>query len=208
MEAKVKKMPKKTTKERWALVARKTKETDIEVSMTLDGTGTQDISTGVPFLDHMLTLFARHGRFDLRIQAQGDTQIDAHHTVEDVGICMGKALLEALGDRGGIRRYGHVALPMEEALVLAAIDISGREGFFSALGEMKPKVGEFDVELVPEFFRAFTSNGEFTLHLRVLAGTNTHHVIEALFKACAVALRNAVEVVDPSLKIPSTKGIL
>ncbi|HNT34885.1 MAG TPA: imidazoleglycerol-phosphate dehydratase HisB [bacterium] len=201
-------MPKKTTKERWALVARKTKETDIEVSMTLDGTGTQDISTGVPFLDHMLTLFARHGRFDLRIQAQGDTQIDAHHTVEDVGICMGKALLEALGDRGGIRRYGHVALPMEEALVLAAIDISGREGFFSALGEMKPKVGEFDVELVPEFFRAFTSNGEFTLHLRVLAGTNTHHVIEALFKACAVALRNAVEVVDPSLKIPSTKGIL
>ncbi len=121
---------------------------------------------------------------------------------------MGKALLEALGDRGGIRRYGHVALPMEEALVLAAIDISGREGFFSALGEMKPKVGEFDVELVPEFFRAFTSNGEFTLHLRVLAGTNTHHVIEALFKACAVALRNAVEVVDPSLKIPSTKGIL
>lgn len=201
-------MPKKTTKERWALVARKTKETDIELSLTLDGTGEQEIATGVPFLDHMLTLFARHGRFDLRVQAQGDIQVDAHHTVEDVGICLGKALLEALGDRGGIRRYGHVMLPMEEALVMAAIDISGREGFFPALGEMKARVGEFDVELVPEFFRAFTSNGEFTLHVRVLAGCNTHHIIEAIFKAFAVALRSAVEVVDPSRKIPSTKGVL
>ena len=190
-------------------IERKTAETDISLTIDLDGQGNGDIHTGVGFLDHMMTLFARHGRFDLSIRCQGDTDVDDHHSVEDIGIVLGKAIRQALGDRRGIRRYGSVALPMDEALILAAVDLSGRGGFYDGLSIPTQKVGSFDTELVKEFFIALSSNAGLTLHLRQLSGCNAHHIIEGAFKAAARAMRQAVSI-DPdySEEIPSTKGTL
>ena len=188
---------------------RTTAETDIALSLELDGTGVSQIATGCGFLDHMLTLFARHGRFDLTVTCKGDTYVDYHHTVEDIGICLGKAFAEALGDKKGITRYGNIALPMDETLILAAVDISGRGGYYGALNIPTEKVGDFDTELCREFWLAFAANGGVTLHLRQLAGDNSHHIIEGCFKAAARALRAAVRI-DPECagEVPSTKGML
>ncbi len=190
-------------------ISRKTAETDIRLSLTLDGTGKSDIQTGVGFLDHMLTLFARHGAFDLSLSCQGDTNVDDHHSVEDIGIALGEAFREALGEKRGVRRYGDVTLPMDEALILAAVDLSGRGGFYGDLHIPAQKVGTFDTELTEEFFIALSRNGGMTLHIRQLAGQNSHHIIEGAFKAVARALRTAVSV-DPDFagEIPSTKGVL
>lgn len=190
-------------------ISRKTAETDIRLTLTLDGTGKSDIQTGVGFLDHMLTLFARHGAFDLSLSCQGDTNVDDHHSVEDIGIALGEAFREALGEKRGVRRYGDVTLPMDEALILAAVDLSGRGGFYGDLHIPAQKVGTFDTELTEEFFIALARNGGMTLHVRQLAGQNSHHIIEGAFKAVARALRTAVSV-DPDFAgdIPSTKGVL
>ena len=190
-------------------ISRKTAETDIRLTLTLDGTGKSDIQTGVGFLDHMLTLFARHGAFDLSLSCQGDTNVDDHHSVEDIGIALGEAFREALGEKRGVRRYGDVTLPMDEALILAAVDLSGRGGFYGDLHIPAQKVGTFDTELTEEFFIALSRNGGMTLHIRQLAGQNSHHIIEGAFKAVARALRTAVAV-DPDFagEIPSTKGVL
>ena len=190
-------------------ISRKTAETDIRLTLTLDGTGKSDIQTGVGFLDHMLTLFARHGAFDLSLSCQGDTNVDDHHSVEDIGIALGEAFREALGEKRGVRRYGDVTLPMDEALILAAVDLSGRGGFYGDLHIPAQKVGTFDTELTEEFFIALARNGGMTLHVRQLAGQNSHHIIEGAFKAVARALRTAVAV-DPDFagEIPSTKGVL
>ncbi len=190
-------------------ISRKTAETDIRLTLTLDGTGKSDIQTGVGFLDHMLTLFARHGAFDLSLSCQGDTNVDDHHSVEDIGIALGEAFREALGEKRGVRRYGDVTLPMDEALILAAVDLSGRGGFYGDLHIPAQKVGTFDTELTEEFFIALARNGGMTLHVRQLAGQNSHHIIEGAFKAVARALRTAVSV-DPDFaeEIPSTKGVL
>ena len=193
---------------RAAEITRRTGETDVRLSLALDGTGVGERSTGVGFLDHMLDLLARHGRLDLGVQATGDLQTGAHHTVEDVGICLGQALDEALGDRSGIYRYGQATVPMDESRASCAIDISGRGllAFESPLGP--GAIGNFDHELAEEFFRALASNARLTLHLTVETGTNAHHVIEATFKAFARALRAAVAI-DPSERgVPSTKGTL
>ncbi len=194
---------------RSATISRKTAETDIELRLCLDGSGESDISTGVGFLDHMLTLFARHGRFDLTLSCVGDTQVDDHHSVEDIGICLGKALAEALGDKRGIKRYGDTTLPMDEALILTAVDISGRSFLCCDLDIPTQKVGSFDTELVEEFFIAFTSNAGITLHIRQLAGKNSHHIIEGCFKSFARSLRKAVAI-DQAFAddVPSTKGVL
>lgn len=190
-------------------ISRKTAETDIRLTLTLDGTGKSDIQTGVGFLDHMLTLFARHGAFDLSLSCKGDTNVDDHHSVEDIGIALGEAFREALGEKRGVRRYGDVTLPMDEALILAAVDLSGRGGFYGDLHIPAQKVGTFDTELTEEFFIALARNGGMTLHVRQLAGQNSHHIIEGAFKAVARALRTAVSV-DPDFAgdIPSTKGVL
>jgi imidazoleglycerol-phosphate dehydratase len=190
-------------------LSRKTSETDILIRLNLDGTGITKIATGVGFFDHMLTAFGRHGLFDLEVEAQGDLHIDAHHTVEDVGIVLGQALAHAVADKRGITRFGQATIPMDEALVDAAIDLSGRSYLGWQVNFERPMLGTMDTQLVEEFFRALTSNGLFTLHLRQLAGTNAHHVAEATFKAAARALRMAVTV-DPRSagKIPSTKGAL
>ena len=190
-------------------ISRKTAETDIRLTLTLDGTGKSDIQTGVGFLDHMLTLFARHGAFDLSLSCKGDTNVDDHHSVEDIGIALGEAFREALGEKRGVRRYGDVTLPMDEALILAAVDLSGRGGFYGDLHIPAQKVGTFDTELTEEFFIALSRNGGMTLHVRQLAGQNSHHIIEGAFKAVARALRTAVSV-DPDFAgdIPSTKGVL
>ena len=194
---------------RQAQFSRKTAETDISLTLNLDGEGKSDIATGCGFLDHMLTLFATHGRFDLTVKATGDLYVDAHHTVEDVGICLGAAFDEALGERRGINRYGDITLPMDEALVLSAVDLSGRVALGYALEIPSQKVGDFDTELVEEFFIAFARASRSTVHLRSFAGKNSHHVIEAAFKAAARALRQAVRV-DEALggAVPSTKGVL
>ena len=192
-----------------AEIARKTAETDIFLRLELDGTGAGEIDSGVGFLDHMLTLFARHGRFDLTLRCQGDTRVDDHHTVEDIGICLGQAFKAALGEKRGIRRYGDVTLPMDETLILAAADISGRGGFYPELRIPTQKVGSFDTELGTEFWEAFARESGITLHLRQLAGMNAHHILEGCFKAAARCLRGAVSL-DPELagEIPSTKGTL
>lgn len=190
---------------RQAEIQRKTAETDIVLSLSLDG-GEVNISTGIGFLDHMLTLFARHGGFGLTVRCDGDVQVDDHHSAEDIGICLGQAFDRALGDRRGIARYGSMLLPMDEALILCALDISGRSMLCTELGELPPKVGSFDTELVEEFLLAFTRHFPITLHLRRLAGSNTHHIIEGCFKALARALGQAVAVVGN--EIPSTKGVL
>ena len=194
---------------RTAQIERKTAETEISLRLALDGAGEADCNTGIGFLDHMLTLFARHGRFDLAVTCQGDTWVDDHHSVEDVGIVLGEAFAAALGDKGGINRYGSMLLPMDEALVLCAADISGRSMLRYGLTLPSPRVGSFDTELAEEFFRAFTRSAGVTLHLRQLDGTNTHHILEAAFKGFGRAMGQACAV-DPALggEIPSTKGVL
>ena len=190
-------------------VTRKTNETDIALSLDLDGAGSNSISTGVGFLDHMLELFSRHGRFDLEINCKGDTFIDDHHSVEDIGICLGTAFARALGDARGVRRYSDVTLPMDEALVLCAIDISGRSHLSLDVKLPGGAIGTMDTELLEEFLQAFVRKAAITVHIRMLDGKNTHHIIEACFKAFARALREAVSIDDRySDEIPSTKGAL
>ncbi len=194
---------------RVAEITRTTSETAITVRLDLDGSGHADIATGIGFLDHMLTALARHALLDVRVAAKGDLHIDFHHTTEDVGIVLGQALAQALGDKRGIRRYGHAAVPMDEALVEAAIDLSGRPFLAWSARFERDKIGEMDTELFEEFFRAFAMNGLLTLHVRQSAGRNAHHVAEACFKAVARALRQAAEP-DPRAagSVPSTKGTL
>lgn len=193
---------------RYAEAARKTGETDIAIKLNLDGSGVCDISTGVPFFDHMLNAFGRHGLFDLEVKAKGDVEVDAHHTVEDVGIVLGEAFARALGDKAGIARFADVAIPMDETLVIAAVDISGRGQAYCELPIPADRVGDFDTELAVEFFYAFARDAKVTLHVRELAGSNSHHIIEAAFKAAGRAMRRACEF-DPRVKgVPSTKGSL
>jgi imidazoleglycerol-phosphate dehydratase len=193
---------------RTARIERKTAETQIELSLDLDGEGRSEIATGVGFFDHMLTLLAKHAAIDLNVKAEGDLDVDQHHTVEDVGICLGMALREALGDKRGIRRYGHFALPMEETLVTAAVDLGGRAYFVFNVEFPTAKIGEFDSELVADFWQAFSANALCNLHVNLHYGRNGHHVAEAVFKAAARALRGAVEA-DPRITgVPSTKGAL
>ena len=194
---------------RMADITRRTAETDITLKLNLDGTGASDIDTGVGFLDHMLTLFAAHGRFDLTVKCEGDTEVDDHHTVEDVGICLGQAFATALGDKRGICRYGQTILPMDEALILTAADLSGRAYLGYALEIPTEKVGTFDTELVKEFFLAFVRCAAVTLHIRQMAGENSHHIIEGTFKSVARTLRAAVAMDEKCPDaIPSTKGVL
>ena len=194
---------------RMATISRMTKETDITVQLDLDGTGEVSVDTGIGFFDHMLDAFGRHGLFDLTVRAKGDLHVDGHHTVEDVGIVLGQAFAEAIGDKRGIVRYGDIALPMDEALMLAAVDISGRGGLYWAADIPWQMVGEFDSTLAKEFFIAFATNAGVTLHVQQLAGENVHHVVEATFKAVARALRAAVAI-DPQAAdaLPTTKGAL
>ncbi|MBQ3880036.1 MAG: imidazoleglycerol-phosphate dehydratase HisB [Oscillospiraceae bacterium] len=194
---------------RSAQIARKTAETDITLSLNLDGSGESRIETGVGFLDHMLTLFARHGMFTLDVKCIGDTQVDDHHSVEDIGICLGQAFAQAVGDKRGITRYGSMILPMDEALILCALDISGRAHLSYDLSIPTEKIGTMDSELVEEFFQGFVRESRITLHLKKLAGTNAHHIAEGAFKAFARALRAAVSIdAQASGAIPSTKGVL
>ena len=192
-----------------AEIIRKTAETDIKLTINLDGAGKSEIATGCGFMDHMLTLFARHGRFDIALECKGDTYVDDHHTVEDIGIALGKAFSTALGDKKGVTRYGSMILPMDEALIMTAVDLSGRGCLGYALEIPTEKVGTFDTELVEEFFLGFIRNAECTLHIRQLAGTNSHHIIEGAFKSVARSLKAAVAI-DPDFadEIPSTKGVL
>lgn len=194
---------------RIAEISRRTAETDITLDLNLDGTGKSAVATGVGFLDHMLTLFASHGRFDLEVSCKGDTWVDDHHTVEDVGICLGTAFAKALGDKRGINRYGSMILPMDEALILTAVDLSGRSCLGFDLKIPTEKIGSFDTELVEEFFLAFVRCCPMSLHLRQLAGSNSHHIVEGAFKSAARSLRQAVAM-DPAAagEIPSTKGVL
>ena len=194
---------------RTSQIKRTTAETDISLAIHLDGTGASKIATSCGFLDHMLTLFAKHGRFDLDVTCVGDTYVDYHHTVEDIGICLGKAFAEALGDKKGIIRYGDTTLAMDESLILTAVDISGRGGCHYALEIPTEKVGDFDTELVQEFFIAFANNAGLTLHLRQLCGSNSHHIIEGTFKSVARSLKKAVAI-DKAFanEVPSTKGLL
>lgn len=192
-----------------AEINRKTAETDIALYLELDGEGKSEIKTGCGFLDHMLTLFASHGKFNLTVSCNGDTEVDYHHSVEDIGICLGQAFSKALGDAKGIYRYGNMILPMDEALILCAIDISGRDCLVDRLEIPTAKVGDFDTELVEEFFLAFVRNAKISLHLRQLEGKNSHHIIEGAFKAFARALSSAVTIDEKNAdKIPSTKGML
>lgn len=192
-----------------AEVNRETAETKISLWLDLDGSGKTDIATGCGFMDHMLTLFAAHGRFDLMINASGDTYVDYHHLVEDLGICMGQALDEALGDRRGITRYGEKILPMDEALILTAVDISGRAFLDYRLEGLTQKVGDFDTELAREFTAALVRNAAITLHIRQLAGENTHHILEGMFKSLGRSLSQAVSIeAGRENEIPSTKGMI
>ena len=194
---------------RTAEIIRKTAETEITLKLDLDGTGASDVATGVGFLDHMLTLFAKHGRFDLTLTCQGDTWVDDHHSVEDVGIALGMAFAQALGEKRGIARYGSCILPMDEALILTAVDLSGRAYLGFDLRIPTKHVGTFDTELVEEFFWAFVRSAACTLHLRRLAGKNSHHIIEGAFKSAARSLRAAVRIEERFRdEIPSTKGVL
>ena len=190
-------------------ISRKTGETDVQVRLDLDGTGEYAIDTGVGFLNHMLELFARHGRFNLQVTCKGDTWVDDHHSTEDIGIALGQAFDKALGDRKGITRYGSMLLPMDESLIESAVDISGRGMLVYGLDIPTEKVGTFDTELVEDFFQAFAQNARCTLHIRQLAGRNSHHIIEGAFKSVARSLRTAVKI-DPDTagEIPSTKGVL
>ena len=194
---------------RKAEIARKTNETDIKLTLELDGAGKSEISTGCGFLDHMLTLFARHGRFDMSVSCKGDTYVDFHHTVEDIGIVLGDAFKTALGDMRGIVRYGSMFLPMDEALIMTAVDLSGRPHLSYGLDIPAQKVGEFDTELTEEFFLGFVRHAGMTLHIKQLAGTNSHHIIEGAFKSAARSLAAAVKIEEAyKNEIPSTKGVL
>ena len=194
---------------RTASITRKTNETDIALSLNLDGSGKSDINTGCGFLNHMLTLFAKHARFDLEVKCLGDIDVDFHHTAEDIGIVLGQAFKSALSDKKGIVRYGSCILPMDEALIMSVVDISGRSFLKCSFNGLTEKVGDFDTELVEEFFTAFTRQAELTLHIRQLDGSNTHHILEGAFKSTARSLRQAVKI-DEDFKdeIPSTKGVL
>lgn len=190
-------------------INRKTAETDIILKLNLDGSGKSKIDTGCGFLDHMLTLFARHGMFDMEVKCVGDIEVDYHHTAEDIGICLGLAFREALGEMRGINRYGSMILPMDEALILSAVDISGRCHLSYSLQNLKERVGDFDTELVEEFFEAFVRNANITLHIKSLDGKNTHHIIEGTYKSVARSMRAAVELDKRAGdSIPSTKGVL
>ena len=191
---------------RTGTIHRLTKETDIDVQLNLDGVGKYEIDTGIGFLDHMLTHLSKHGRFDLVVKAKGDLNVDAHHTVEDIAICLGQCLNDALGDKKGIRRYGQSSVPMEDALANVAIDLSGRPCCVYNVDYRTDKIGDFDVECVEEMLRSFSNTGKFNLHVNVPYGTNSHHIAEAVFKALGQALAQAVEIVGGD--IPSTKGIL
>lgn len=190
-------------------INRKTAETDIQLNLNIDGTGKSNITTGCGFLDHMLILFARHGHFDLTIKCTGDTYVDDHHTVEDIAICLGTAFTESLGDMRGINRYGNIILPMDESLILCALDISGRSFLSYDLLIPSEKVGAFDTQLIEEFFLAFIRKSNITLHIKQLSGTNSHHIIEGTFKAFAKTLSQAVKINEAYKdEIPSTKGVL
>ena len=194
---------------RTATITRKTAETDISLELNLDGNGACSVNSGCGFLDHMLTLFAKHGRFNITLRCKGDTYVDDHHTVEDIGIALGQAFAQALGDKRGIIRYGDCTLPMDEALILTAVDISGRSYLAFDLQIPTPKVGTFDTELVEEFYLAFVRNAGLTLHIRQLAGRNSHHIIEGAFKSVARSLKQAVAIDKTYFdEIPSTKGVL
>ena len=194
---------------RSAEIIRTTAETDISLKLNLDGEGVSEINTGSGFLNHMLTLFARHGNFDLTVNCKGDIDVDYHHTAEDIGICLGEAFRKALGDMKGIARYAHIILPMDESLILSAVDISGRS-FLSYTADIPTeKVGDFDTELVREFFEAFVRKAEITLHIKQLDGYNSHHIIEGMFKSVARSMKAAVAIDEKNKdKIPSTKGVL
>ena len=194
---------------RTAAINRKTNETDIRLTLNLDGSGKSEINSGVGFLDHMLTLFARHGRFDLTLVCDGDTYVDDHHSVEDIGIALGQAFAEALGDKRGVIRYGSFILPMDETLILCAVDISGRSYLNFDLHIPTQKVGTFDTELAEEFFLGFVRNASLTLHIKQLEGKNSHHIIEGTFKAFGRTMKQAVAIDDQfKNEIPSTKGVL
>ena len=196
------------TRTRTSSIDRKTNETDIQLELNLDGTGKSTIDTGVGFLDHMLELFSRHGIFDLNVKAKGDLHVDQHHTVEDTGICLGLAFREALGDKAGIRRYGHFTLPMEETLVTTAVDLSGRYYLVFNAEFPTQKIGDFDTELVEDFWQAFAANALCNLHVVLHHSRNSHHISEAIFKSLARSLRVAVET-DPRMSgVPSTKGVI
>ena len=190
-------------------IIRKTAETDISLSLSLDGKGVSEIDTGCGFLDHMLTLFSKHARYDLTVRCVGDTHVDYHHTAEDVGICLGKAFFDALGDKRGITRYGNMILPMDETLILSAVDISGRDYLGYEVDIKSARVGDFDTELCEEFWRSFVRESKVTLHIRQLSGTNSHHIIEGIFKSVARSLA-AATAIDPRYadEIPSTKGVI
>ena len=191
---------------RKAEVSRRTNETDVNISINLDGEGKSDIVTGIGFFDHMLTLFAAHGHFDLRVRCDGDLTVDGHHSVEDIGIVLGQTVKKALGDKRGIARYGSMQLPMDETLAMVVIDISGRPFLVYDGGSLSPMIGEYDTELTEEFLRAFAFNAGITLHAKILYGTNSHHKIEAIFKAMGHALAKAVVINGAT--IPSTKGVI
>jgi len=195
-------------KKRKAKIERKTKETKISLELDLDGTGESAVSTGVGFLDHMLELLARHASTDLKITASGDTQVDYHHTVEDVGICLGQALNETLGEKRGIARFADASVPMEDSLARVSLDIGGRPHFIYNVAYPTEKIGQFDVELAKEFLNAFATNGKLNLHVNVPYGSNSHHIMEAIFKALARSLKKAVAVEKPEGPVPSTKGVL
>jgi len=192
--------------DRKADIHRKTTETDVTLKINLDGVGKYEIDTGIGFFDHMLTHLSKHGRIDLVVNAKGDLNVDAHHTVEDIAICLGQALLKALGDKKGIARYGHSSVPMEETLADVSIDLSGRPNCVYNVSYRTDKIGDFDVECLEEMLRSFSNNGRFNLHINVPYGTNSHHIAEAVFKALGQALAAAVKIVGTD--VPSTKGIL
>ncbi len=194
--------------QRSASIERKTKETDIKLSLDLDGTGKTELASGIPFFDHMLEQIGRHGLIDLSIDASGDLEIDAHHTVEDIGICLGESLRDALGDKAGIVRYGHAYVPLDEALSRVVLDLSGRPGLEYHVDFPKERVGDFDVDLFKEFFQAVCNHARITLHIDCIRGVNNHHIIETVFKAFGRALRMAVEADPRQSGIPSTKGAL
>lgn len=193
---------------RESTIKRKTEETKIEINLNIDGTGKSRVDTGIPFLNHMLNLFARHGLFDLVIEAEGDLEVDEHHTVEDVGISLGQAFRQALGDKTGIQRYGDSVMPMDEALVVVAVDISGRPHLVYDIQLPMRKTGQFDTTLIVEFLHAFVNHAAVTLHLRMLSGGNTHHIVEAAFKGMALAMRDACEKNPRVSGVPSTKGTI
>jgi imidazoleglycerol-phosphate dehydratase len=192
--------------ERTAKTRRQTKETDVQVELNLDGVGKYEIDTGTGFLDHMLTHLSKHGKMDLVVKAKGDLEVDAHHTVEDIAICLGQCLLEALGDKKGIARYGYSSVPMEEALANVSIDLSGRASCIYKVEYQTEKIGDFDVECIEEMLKSFSNTGKFNLHVNVPYGTNSHHIAEAIFKGLGQALGTAVKITGTD--IPSTKGIL